>query len=60
MYPAEFIKHQLTRSLHVKFEQRSCETSAATRYSCHVCLLVTTAVMNLSNSGEGKGVPALN
>jgi hypothetical protein len=47
--------HQKIVSLHVKCEGKSFETSAATQYSRHVRL--TTAVMNLSNSGEGKGVP---
>jgi hypothetical protein len=50
--------HQKLVNLHVKCEQKRFATSAATQYSCHVCL--TTAIVNLSNSGEDKGIPALN
>ena len=50
--------HQKLVNLHVKCERKSFETSAATQYSCHVCL--TKTIVNLSNPGEGKGVPALN
>ena len=55
LYVPSFI-HQKLVSLHVKCKRKRFETSAATQYSCHVCL--TAAVMNLSNPGEGKGVPA--
>jgi hypothetical protein len=55
LYVPSFIHQKLVR-VHMKCKRKSYETSAATQYSCHVCL--TAAVMNLSNPGEDKGVPA--